>query len=165
MERLAIQMTDYFDGLLKGKRFFSCDKDPLYTQKFKKILENSGIKAQQVPSHICNPYAERFVNSIKDDCLRNSIFYRMECSTRRFRNMKYTITPKDRIRIWITSLYRLRRMNTTKNCVWRERKIRVKSFINRRKTGVWSQKSNGSEAYWTFTIGKPLKIFLVFLLS
>ena len=22
MERLAIQMTDYFDGLLKGKRFF-----------------------------------------------------------------------------------------------------------------------------------------------
>ena len=67
-------MTDYFDGLLKGKRFFFCDKDPLYTQKFKRILENSGIKVQQVPSHICNPYAERFANNIKDDCLRNSIF-------------------------------------------------------------------------------------------
>lgn len=47
MERLAIQMTDYFDGLLKGKRFFFCDKDPLYTQKFKRILENSGIKCNK----------------------------------------------------------------------------------------------------------------------
>lgn len=37
-------------------------------------MENRGIKAQQVPSHICNPYAERFVNSIKDDCLRNFVF-------------------------------------------------------------------------------------------
>ena len=74
MERIAIQMTDYFDGLLKGKRFFFCDKDPLYTQKFKRILENSGIKVQQVPSPVCNPYAERFVKSIKDECLRNFIF-------------------------------------------------------------------------------------------
>mgnify|MGYP002561178398 CR=1 FL=1 len=67
-------MTDYFDGLLKGKRFFFCDKDPLYTQKFKRILENSGIKVQQVPSPVCNPYAERFVKSIKDECLRNFVF-------------------------------------------------------------------------------------------
>ena len=68
-------MTDYFDGLLKGKRFFSCGKDPLlYTQKFKRVLENSGIKVQQVPSPVCNPYAERFVKSIKDECLRNFIF-------------------------------------------------------------------------------------------
>ena len=67
-------MTDYFDGLLKGKRFLFCDKDPLYTQKFKKILENSGIKVQQVPSPVCNPYAERFVKSIKDEWLRNFVF-------------------------------------------------------------------------------------------
>lgn len=68
-------MTDYFDGLLKGKRFFSCGKDPLlYTQKFKRVLENSGIKVQQVPSPVCNPYAERFVKSIKDECLRNFVF-------------------------------------------------------------------------------------------
>ena len=31
--------------------------------------------------------------------------------------LKYTITPKDRIRTWIMSLYLLRRMSTTKNCV------------------------------------------------
>ena len=29
---------------------------------------------QQVPSPVCNPYAERFVKSIKDECLRNFIF-------------------------------------------------------------------------------------------
>ena len=29
---------------------------------------------QQVPSPVCNPYAERFVKSIKDECLRNFVF-------------------------------------------------------------------------------------------
>lgn len=37
-------------------------------------MENSGIKVQQVPSPVCNPYAERFVKSIKDEYPRNFIF-------------------------------------------------------------------------------------------
>ncbi len=74
MERLAIQMTDYFSGILKGKKFFFCDKDPLYTQKFRRIIEDAGIRVKQVPSPICNPYAERFVKSIKDECLKNFVF-------------------------------------------------------------------------------------------
>lgn len=74
MERIAIQMTDYFDGILKGKKFLFCDKDVLYTNKFRKIIEESGVKVRQVPSPICNPYAERFVKSIKDECLKNFVF-------------------------------------------------------------------------------------------
>lgn len=46
----------------------------MYAQKFKRILENSGINVQQVPSPVCNPYAERFVKSIKEECLRNFVF-------------------------------------------------------------------------------------------
>lgn len=75
MLRIALQMTDYFDGILKGKKFLFCDKDVLYTKKFKSILENSGVKVRQVPSPVCNPHAERFVKSIKSECLNHIICF------------------------------------------------------------------------------------------
>lgn len=75
MAPLGRQMTDCFDGVLKNKKYFFCDKDVLYTQKFRDILKNSGIKVKQVPNPICNPYAERFVKSIKRECTDNFIFF------------------------------------------------------------------------------------------
>ena len=75
MVRLALNMTDRFDGILKGKKYFFCDHDVLYTEKFRKVLEESGVKVRQVPSPVCNPYAERFVKSIKTECLNHLIFF------------------------------------------------------------------------------------------
>lgn len=73
MTRLALSMTDYIDGFLKGRKYFFCDKDVLFTNKFKSILENSGVKVRQVSSPINNPYAERFVKSIKYECLNGIV--------------------------------------------------------------------------------------------
>ena len=47
----------------------------LYTKKFREILKNSGIEVRQVPSPVCNPYAERFVKSIKTECLNHLILF------------------------------------------------------------------------------------------
>ena len=75
MTCLALGMTDYISGILKDKRYFFCDKDVLYTRKFRGILKSSGIEVRQVPSPVCNPYAERFVKSIKTECLNHLILF------------------------------------------------------------------------------------------
>ena len=64
-------LTDYDDGFLKGKRFLIHDRDPLYTNDFHSILENSGVESVKLPARSpdLNPYAERFVKSVKSECL------------------------------------------------------------------------------------------------
>ena len=75
MERIALFMSDEFDGFLKSKKYFFCDKDPLYTKKFRSILKRRGIKVKQVPNPVFNAYAERFVQSIKSECLNHFVFF------------------------------------------------------------------------------------------
>jgi len=76
MAQVARNLTDVEDGFLNGQRFFICDRDPLYTKQFRSMLEASGIEVIQ-----CRPkcpeqngYAERFVKSIKTECLAKFIF-------------------------------------------------------------------------------------------
>ena len=71
MIQVARILTDYDDGFLKGKRFLIHDRDPLYTNDFHSILENSGVEPVklQARSPDLNPYAERFVKSVKSECL------------------------------------------------------------------------------------------------
>ena len=71
MMQVARILTDYDDGFLKGKRFLIHDRDSLYTNDFHKILENSGIQPIKLPprSPNLNSYAERFVKSVKSECL------------------------------------------------------------------------------------------------
>ena len=47
------------------------DRDPLYTAEFRAILEQRGVKTVRLPakSPNLNAYAERFVRSIKEECL------------------------------------------------------------------------------------------------
>ena len=77
MEQIARNLTDGFDGFLIGSRFLIQDRDPLFTAKFRKILEREGIKAVRLPrrSPNLNAYAERFVRSIKEECLSRMIFF------------------------------------------------------------------------------------------
>ena len=71
MEQMARDLTDAVDGLLRRKRYLIHDRDPLYTLAFGKVLESSGIQAIKLPprSPNLNAYAERFVRSIKEECL------------------------------------------------------------------------------------------------
>jgi len=64
-------------SILKKKRYLIHDRDPLYTAQFLSILAESGIESVSLPprSPNLNAFAERFVRSIKEDCLYRMIFF------------------------------------------------------------------------------------------
>jgi transposase InsO family protein len=75
MKQIARNLTDADDGFLNGARYLIHDRDPLFTRAFSELLESSGVKTVKLPvrSPDLNAYAERFVRSIKSECLAQLI--------------------------------------------------------------------------------------------
>ncbi len=71
MEQMARNLTDGFDGFLRKTRHLIHDRDSLYTKAFGEILQGSGVEPIRLPARSpnLNAYAERFVRSIKEECL------------------------------------------------------------------------------------------------
>ena len=82
MKQVARNLTDPVDGFLRDARHLVHDADPLFTHAFKAILKppgsakGEGVTCVQIPprSPNCNAVAERFVKSIKYECLRHFVF-------------------------------------------------------------------------------------------
>jgi hypothetical protein len=51
MEQMARNLGDSLDGFLLGKRYLLLDRDPLYTQAFRRILDQAGVKTARLPAH------------------------------------------------------------------------------------------------------------------
>ncbi|MEM6259403.1 MAG: integrase core domain-containing protein [Planctomycetota bacterium] len=77
MKQMARNMTDCFDEPLKDKTMLIHDRDPLFTKKFRQILKAAGVSCKRLPARSpnLNAYAERFVRSIKHECLNKMIFF------------------------------------------------------------------------------------------
>ena len=58
-----------------GARYLIHDRDPLFTDAFRDLLKVSGVKTVKLPARSpdLNAYAERFVLSIKSECLAQII--------------------------------------------------------------------------------------------
>ena len=71
MRQVARNLIDDLTGFLRGKRFLIHDRDPLYTRGFHEILDYARVADVRLPprSPNLNAYAERFVLSIKSECL------------------------------------------------------------------------------------------------
>ncbi len=71
MEQIARNLVDGFTGFLRGKRLLIHDRDPLFTKGFFEILGWAGVRSVRLPARSpnLNAYAERFVLSIKSECL------------------------------------------------------------------------------------------------
>jgi transposase InsO family protein len=71
MEQIGRNLMDGEDGFLKGKRYLIVDRDPLYTARWQAMLKGAGVKVVKLPprSPDLNAYAERFVLSIRSECL------------------------------------------------------------------------------------------------
>jgi putative transposase len=71
MLQVARNVLDSVHGFLTGKRFLLLDRDPLYTSQFRALLSSAGVAPVRLPpsSPNLNAYAERFVRSIKSECL------------------------------------------------------------------------------------------------
>jgi transposase InsO family protein len=77
MKQVARNLTDVSDGFLSGKAFLIMDRDTKYTEEFRGYLDREGVKPVRCPVRApnCNAFAERFVRSIKDECLDRMILF------------------------------------------------------------------------------------------
>ncbi len=77
MAQVARNLTDAFDGFLRHHRFVICDRDSSFTAEFRRMLASAGVRVVQTPRQApnCNAHAERFVLSIKSECLERMIFF------------------------------------------------------------------------------------------
>jgi len=71
MAQVARNLTDVASGFLRDGYYVIHDRDPLYTAQLRCILEAAGVTPVRLPakSPNLNAYAERFVRSIKEECL------------------------------------------------------------------------------------------------
>jgi transposase InsO family protein len=76
MLQIGRNLTDEFDGALKNKAVLLLDRDAKYTLAFRASIERGGTRVIRLPprSPNLNAYAERFVRSIKEECLDRMIF-------------------------------------------------------------------------------------------
>src|SRR5450631_2600444 len=77
MTQIARNLTDLNDGFLRGKRYLILDRDTKYSDAFRNVLVREGIHVIRLPprSPNLNAFAERFVRSIKEECLSRMIFF------------------------------------------------------------------------------------------
>jgi transposase InsO family protein len=70
-EQIARHLTDPVDGFLRGIRYLIHDRDALFTERFAEILKSAGVQCVKLPARSpnLNAYAERFVRSIRVECL------------------------------------------------------------------------------------------------
>ena len=75
MRQIGRTLTAADDGVLVGHRVLICDRDRKWTPSVRQRLAMSGIRSVQTPFQAPNAkaYAERFVRSIKDECLSRVI--------------------------------------------------------------------------------------------
>jgi len=71
MMQIARNLTDCCEGFLRKTRYLILDRDPNYTPRFRGLLRDSGVRPLRLPSRSpnLNAFAERFVRSIKSECL------------------------------------------------------------------------------------------------
>jgi putative transposase len=76
MEQIARNVTDCETGFLHHKRFLGMDHDSVFAPRFESFLESSEVEvlvtAFQAPN--MNAHAERFMRSIRTECLDQMIF-------------------------------------------------------------------------------------------
>ena len=75
MQQIARNLTDVDTGLLNRTRYLIHDRDPLFTEAFTMLLRSAGVQTVKLPARSpnMNAYAERFVRSIKSECLSQVI--------------------------------------------------------------------------------------------
>jgi len=77
MTQIARNVTDTADGFLRGTRYLILDRDTKYSDDFRNALIREGVHLVRLPprSPNLNAFAERFVRSIKSECLSRMIFF------------------------------------------------------------------------------------------
>ena len=77
MVQMACNLSDAEDGFQRRKKFLMMDRDARFSEEFRATLEQVGIEVVRLPprSPNLNPHIERFMRSLKDECLHRLIFF------------------------------------------------------------------------------------------
>ena len=69
------QVTSETEGLLRAGQMLICDRDPKWSGAVEELLEAMGVRIIRTPPRApnCNAYAERFVRSVKEECLNRIV--------------------------------------------------------------------------------------------
>ena len=77
MAQIARNLIDPVDGFLREKRFLIADLDTKFTERFREVLEQGAVRvvrtAYQAPNR--NAIAERWVRSVKSECLERLVLF------------------------------------------------------------------------------------------
>ena len=77
MKQIARNLTMDGWGFLQGQQYLIFDRDTKFCASFRELIRNYGIKGIRPPpmSPNLNAYAERFVRTIKEECLSRLILF------------------------------------------------------------------------------------------
>jgi hypothetical protein len=77
MKQIARNLSVADEGFLVGKRYLLMDRDTKFSEGFRDILRDSGVKAVRLPprSPNLNAHLERFWRSLREECLHRMIFF------------------------------------------------------------------------------------------
>ena len=77
VKQIARNLTNFEDGFLHGKRYLLMDRDTKFCESFREFLDDEGVEPVRLPakSPNLNAHLERFMKSIKSECLRRMIFF------------------------------------------------------------------------------------------
>jgi transposase InsO family protein len=83
MAQVARNLTAAGDGFLRDRRYLILDRNSKFTAQFRRVLQDAGVSvlttAFQAPN--MNALAERFVLSIKRECLERLILFGSDAQT------------------------------------------------------------------------------------
>ena len=84
MVQAARRLTDAVDGFLAGHRVLICDRDGKWTDGFRGLLEEAGVRVVLTPYQApnANAHTERLVRSIREECLDRLILFGERCLSR-----------------------------------------------------------------------------------
>jgi transposase InsO family protein len=77
MKQMARNLTDPMAGFLRNKRYLLMDRDTKNSEAFRHLLEQAGVDCVRLPPRSPNltPHIERFMRTIKEECLHRMIFF------------------------------------------------------------------------------------------
>jgi transposase InsO family protein len=77
MKQIARNVTDPFDGFLLRARYLLMDRDTKFCESFRSILQHADVDCVKLPARSpnLNAHMERFMRSLKGECLNRVIFF------------------------------------------------------------------------------------------
>ena len=77
MKQIARNLLDPVDGFLRNASHLIHDRDPVFTEAWTALLETGRVTCVPIPARSpnCNPHAERFVKSIRSECLDRFVIF------------------------------------------------------------------------------------------